>query len=52
MVGKVADHEYLLVVQCAGVGVDFFIVGQQQGVVTVSYAKTRILLCRSESAHR
>ena len=30
MVGKVADHEYLLVVQCAGVGVDFFIVGQQQ----------------------
>ena len=42
MVGKVADHEYLLVVQCAGVGVDFFIVGQQQGVVTVDEGLVRL----------
>ena len=42
MVGKVADHEYLLVVQCAGVGVDLFIVGQQQGVVTVDEGLVRL----------
>lgn len=42
MVGKVADHEYLLVVQCAGVGVNLFIVGQQQGVVTVDEGLVRL----------
>ena len=41
MVGKVADHEYLLIVQCAGVGVNLFIVGQQQGVVTVDEGLVR-----------
>ena len=42
MVGKVADHEYLLVVQCAGVGVNLFIVGQQRGVVTVDEGLVRL----------
>ena len=42
MVGKVADHEYLLIVQCAGVGVNLFIVGQQQGVVTVDEGLVRL----------
>ena len=42
MVGKVADHEYLLLVQCAGVGVNLFIVGQQRGVVTVDEGLVRL----------
>ena len=42
MVGKVANHEYLLVVQCAGVGVNLFIVGQQRGVVTVDEGLVRL----------
>ena len=42
MVGKVADHEYPLVVQCAGVGVNLFIVGQQRGVVTVDEGLVRL----------